>query len=108
MVLTTTPVQSTQKQARLTKTALVDAIAERSGSSKAQAKRILDAMLDVISESLEKEVKVSITGFGSFESRWYKARKGVNPRTRERITIPASRRPVFVPGASLKRAVKGE
>ena len=108
MVLTATPVKPTQTKTRLTKTALVNAVADRTGQSKAQAKRIVDATLQVIQESLEKEVKVSITGFGTFESRWYKSRNGVNPRTGERITIPKSKRPVFVPGAKLKRAVKGE
>jgi DNA-binding protein HU-beta len=111
MVLTATPVKTSpqnQKPARLTKTALIDEVADRLGTSKAEVKRILQAMLDVISENLENDVKVNITGFGSFESRLYKSRKGVNPQTGERITIPATKRPVFTPGAALKRAVKGE
>lgn len=111
MVLTATPVKTSsqeQKPARLTKTALIDEVAAKLDVSKAEVKRILQAMLDVISESLANDVKVNITGFGSFESRLYKPRNGVNPQNGERITIPATKRPVFTAGASLKRAVKGE
>lgn len=93
---------------RLTKTDLVDKIADEADISKAESKRVLDAMLDVITDALSEEKKVTLTGFGTFEVRHVKARQGVNPRTKERIQIPASKRPVFKAGAVLKRSVNGE
>lgn len=109
MVLTATLTPTkTRTEDRLTKTTLVAAVAEKAGISKTEAKRVLDTMLAIISESLAKDVKVSITGFGSFETRTSKARNGVNPRTGEKIVIPATKRPVFTAGAPLKRAVKGD
>ncbi len=93
---------------RLTKTDLVSAVAEKAGVTKADAKRTVDAMLDIITEALSTDKKVSLTGFGTFEAREVKERTGVNPRTRERIVIPATKRPAFTAGAVLKRAVKNE
>jgi DNA-binding protein HU-beta len=49
---------------------------------------------------------VVLTGFGTFEVREAKERMGVNPRTKERVTIPATKRPAFSAGAELKKAVK--
>lgn len=97
---------SNKTQTRLTKTTLVEEIADREDISKAQAKRVLDAMLDVITEALSREEKVTITGFGTFDISHIKARWGVNPQTRERMWIPATVRPTFRAGATLKRAVK--
>lgn len=109
MVLTATaPKTTVSTTPKMNKSELVAQVAERLGTSKAHAKRVIDAMLDVVIESLANDVKITLTGFGSFESRTYKARNGVNPRTGEKITIPATRRPVFVAGAPLKRAIKSE
>lgn len=110
MVLTATPVTPTKTKTsnRLTKAALIDQVAERLGITKVHAKKLVQAMLDVVTEALAADKKVNITGFGSFETRQYKARQGVNPQTGARITIPSTKRAVFTPGASLKRAVKGE
>ena len=91
---------------RLTKTDLVDRVADKAETSKAEAKRVLDAMLDVVTESLSSGDNVTLTGFGTFEVRDVKARTGVNPRTKERIQIPASKRAAFKPGAVLKRSVE--
>lgn len=107
MVITATPTKSHASE-RITKTALIDQVSERLGTTKVQTKLIVDAMLEVISESLANQVKVNITGFGSFESKLYKARNGVNPRTGEKLQIPATYRPTFTAGSSLKRAIKGE
>jgi DNA-binding protein HU-beta len=105
MVLTATRPATAE---RLTKTDMVDLVAERLDATKAETKRILDAMLEVIIEAVANDVKVNITGFGSFESKLYKARNGVNPRTGEKLLIPATKRPTFTACASLKRAVKGD
>lgn len=92
--------------ATVTKADLTDAIAEKAGLSKVQAKAALDAMTEAISDHLTRGDKVTLTGFGSFEVRERKARTGVKPGTSERIEIPASKAPAFKAGAVLKNAVK--
>lgn len=107
MVLTATaPSKVAQSQQRLTKTTVIEEVAARLGTSKAQTKRVLEAMLTIITESLENDVKITLTGFGSFETRTYKARQGRHPQTGSVITIPTTKRAVFSAGAALKRAIK--
>ncbi len=91
---------------RITKTDLVAAVAEKAGVTKTTAKSAVDAMIEVITEAMTSGTKVSLTGFGTFESREAKERSGVNPRTGEKIVIPATKRPAFSAGAVLKRVVK--
>lgn len=95
------------KANRLTKSDLIAQVAAEVGISKSQAKVIVDAMLDILTENIQNGVKVNLTGFGSFEVRETKSRNGVNPRTLEKITIPASKRVAFKAGSSLKRAIEG-
>jgi DNA-binding protein HU-beta len=92
---------------RITKSDLVALVAERLGIPKTHAKKVIDAMVDVMIENISHGVKVNLTGFGAFELRESKARYGINPRTLERIKIPAARRPAFRAGAALKRAIDG-
>ncbi|MBM7556006.1 DNA-binding protein HU-beta [Halanaerobacter jeridensis] len=97
----------------ITKTDLVDQIADKTGQTKKDTKETLDAMLDVISEDLEAEAKksederakIQLIGFGSFEVRDRSARKGRNPQTGEEIQIPARTVPAFKAGKSLKEKV---
>jgi DNA-binding protein HU-beta len=93
------------------KSDFVDALAGKLGVSKEKANENLNAMLDLIQETLkglpEKE-KLTLTGFGTFEVRTRAARKGVNIRTGKPIDIPAGKRPVFTAGAVLKEAITGE
>ncbi|PJF39764.1 MAG: integration host factor [Phototrophicales bacterium] len=106
VAIATTPAPRTKKKAnRLTKSELIARVAAEVGISKTQAKVIVDAMLDILSENIAKGVKVNLTGFGAFELRESKARAGVNPRTLERIQIPAKKRVSFKAGATLKRAI---
>lgn len=93
------------KNDRVTKSDMIDRVAEKSGSTKADAKRALDAMLDVVQGTLSKGDKITLTGFGTFEVRHTKARKGVNPQTGAKIDIAAKKRPAFKAGAVLKKAV---
>lgn len=95
----------TPTKTRVTKAGLIDMIAAKADISKAEAKRVLDAVIDTISESLAKGDAVTLTGFGTFETRKYKARNGVNPQTGKKIKIPATKRPAFRAGALLKRQV---
>jgi nucleoid DNA-binding protein len=81
-------------------------LAERMGVTKKQGVEWVDAFVDVVTKTLQKGGKVNITGFGIFKVSDRKAREGINPRTGEKIHIPASKKPRFTPGKLLKEAVK--
>lgn len=89
------------------KTDFIKAVAEKTGISQKETKMVIDAALDVITDVLAKGEKVTLTGFGTFEVRSRQAREGVNPQTREKIHIPATRTPGFSASSTLKDAVKG-
>lgn len=90
----------------MNKSELVAKIAEKSGLSKADSTRSLDALLESVQEALVSGEKVQLVGFGTFETRERKEREGRNPRNpEEKIKIPASTAPVFKAGKSLKEAV---
>jgi len=89
----------------MNKSELVDAVAENADLSKAAAGRAVDAMVDVISDTLRKGDQVTLVGFGTFLTRQREAREGRNPRTNEKIHIKASRVPSFKAGKALKDAV---
>lgn len=92
----------------LTKAEFVDRLASdgRIGSKK-QAADAVEAILDGIADALSNGEAVNFTGFGKFSVSERSARQGVNPRTRERITIAGGRVPKFSAGAALKSRVKG-
>ena len=89
----------------MNKTELRDAVAEAADLSAAQADRALNAVLDSITSSLASGEKVTLPGFGTFETRDRAARQGRNPQTGETIDIAASTTPSFKAGAQLKQAV---
>lgn len=86
---------------------LRSAVAERAGLSNADADTALDAVLESISDALAKGEKVSIPGFGTFETRQRAARTGRNPQTGAALEIAASTSAAFKPGSELKRRVSG-
>ena len=90
------------------KTRFIAEVAERSGVSKKDARRVVESMLEVISESLREGEKVVLTGDGTFEVRERQERQGVNPKTREPMRIPATKTPGFSASNSLKSAVRGD
>ncbi|GAB4118434.1 MAG: HU family DNA-binding protein [Roseiflexaceae bacterium] len=90
------------------KTDFIKAVAEKTGVSQKETKLVIDAALQVIEEALKSGQKVTLTGFGTFEVRERQARDGVNPQTREKIKIPATKTPGFSASSTLKDAVKGE
>lgn len=89
----------------MNKTELVSAMAERLGASKKYSEEALTVALDLITEALAEGEKVQLVGFGSFEVRERAPRIGRNPRTKEEVTIPASKAVQFKSGKVLKRAV---
>jgi DNA-binding protein HU-beta len=89
------------------KTDFIKAVAERTNVSQKETKQVIDAALEVITESLKRGEKVTLTGFGTFEVRQRQAREGVNPQTREKMQIAATKTPGFSASSTLKDAVKG-
>lgn len=89
----------------MNKAELINAAAEKAGLSKKDTESALNAALDVIAAALADNDKIQLVGFGSFEVKSRAARIGRNPKTKEEITIPASKVPVFKPGKALKDAV---
>ena len=91
----------------MTKADFIDRVSSKSGLSKRDATKAVDAFLDSVTDALKSGEAVSFTGFGKFSAQQRKERQGVNPRTGQRVTIPAARVPKFSAGSALKQAVKG-
>ena len=89
----------------MTKSDLVDVIAGKAKISKAAALLALDALTEAITGALKKGDKVTLIGFGTFDVAKRAARTGVNPRTREKIKIKASKAPRFKAGKAFKAVV---
>ncbi|HHY21990.1 MAG TPA: HU family DNA-binding protein [Bacilli bacterium] len=90
----------------MNKTDLIAAVSERTELTKKDAGNAVNAVFELISETLASGDSVQLIGFGNFEVRDRAARKGRNPQTGEEINIPASKTPAFKPGKQLKEAVK--
>lgn len=84
---------------------LVKNISQKTGASQKQVAEFMDAFVESIEESLAKKEKVQLVGFGTFMTRERESREGRNPRTGEKMKIPASTVPVFKPGKGLKDKV---
>lgn len=85
---------------------LTQAVAEKTGLSKTDARKALVATIDTITAAVCKGTKVRLVGFGTFEQVRRKARTGYNPKTRQPIKIGASKLPKFRPGRAFKDVVK--
>ena len=89
----------------MNKIELITAVAEKSGMTKKDAEKALSAVVETLTEALAKGEKVTLVGFGSFETKTREARIGRNPKTKEAIEIPATTVPTFKAGTALKNAV---
>ena len=89
----------------MSKTELVEFVAAEAGVSKAEAGRVLDAVLAGIQKGLKKDGKVALVGFGTFSSKKRAAREGINPLTKQPMKIPAKTVVSFKAGAKLKDSV---
>ena len=89
----------------MNKTELIAAVAEKTGLTKKDAERVINATFEAVTASLVKGDKVAVSGFGGFEVKAREARVGRNPRTKETIQIPATRLPAFKAAKALKDAV---
>ena len=89
----------------MNKAELIDAVAKQSELSKIQAQKCVDAVFDVIEVALKKGDDVRLVGFGTFSVAKRAATEGRNPRTGDKIKIPARKQPKFRAGKELKDAV---
>lgn len=89
----------------MNKNDLVAEVAADAGLSKADATKAVDAVFDAITASLKNGAEVRLVGFGTFSVTNRRASEGRNPRTGEKIMIPASKLPKFRAGKGLKDAV---
>jgi DNA-binding protein HU-beta len=90
----------------VTKADFIDLVARKADLSKRDATRAVDAFLEAVTETLQNGDAVSFTGFGKFSPQQRAARQGVNPRTGERVQIPAATVPKFSAGSQLKQALR--
>jgi DNA-binding protein HU-beta len=91
----------------LRKSDLISAVAEKcKGMTKKDCAVVVEAVFDSVKDALKKGEKVQLIGFGTFEVRERKERKGRNPRSKEEIIIPAMRTPGFKAGKALKEVVQ--
>ena len=89
----------------MNKTELIEEIAQRTDSSKGEAQRYVESFEEVIAGALRSGEEIQITGFGKFYVRQQKAREGVNPQTKEKMHIPASKVRAFSAGKGLKEVL---
>ncbi|MDO5395585.1 MAG: HU family DNA-binding protein [Bacteroidales bacterium] len=90
----------------MNKTELINAVAEKGGLTKVDAKKAVEAAVAAVTEALAKGEKVSLIGFGTFSVAEKGERTGINPRTKETIKIAARKSVKFKQGAELADAVK--
>jgi DNA-binding protein HU-beta len=87
---------------------LIERVADATGEAKSRVGDVLDAAIKAVQTAVQEGEKVTIPGFGSFESRRRAERTGRNPRTGESMRIPATTIPVFKAGQVFKDLVRGK
>lgn len=92
----------------MNKAELIKAVADKTGLEKKAADSAVNAVFEVITETMAAGDKVQLIGFGSFEVQEKAEKPGRNPRTGETVTIPACKAPKFKAGAALKTVVNGK
>lgn len=90
----------------MNKVELISAVANKTGLKKKEAEAAVNAVFTSITEALAADEKVQVVGFGTFKVKTKESREGRNPKTGEKITIAASKSPVFTAGKALKEEIK--
>jgi DNA-binding protein HU-beta len=90
----------------MNKAELIGAVAEKAGITKKEADKVVAATIEAIKDALKAGDKVQLVGFGTFEVKARAERQGINPRTKEAITIAAAKVPGFKAGKALKDEIK--
>jgi DNA-binding protein HU-beta len=88
------------------KTELIQKMADEAGGSKSDAQKYFEAFTNVVEQELKSGQQVQITGFGKFYVQEREAREGINPQTKQKMNIAASKVPKFTAGNALKDAIK--
>ena len=89
----------------MTKAEFIAAVAAKSDMTKKDTEKAVSAVIDTITDTLAKGEKIQLVGFGTFEVRERAARDGINPQTKKKIKISATKVPAFKAGSALKEAV---
>ncbi len=89
----------------MNKAELTEEVSGKTGLSKKETQNMIDAMTEIIGDTLSRGEKVTLVGFGTFRVATRKARRGVNPQTGESIQIPAKKVPKFTSGKGLRDKV---
>lgn len=89
----------------MTKAELVEEVARVSDLTKKHSESIVNTVFDSIIEALQKNEKIELRGFGSFRIRQRRSRQGRNPKTGDKVDVPAKRIPYFKPGKELKELI---
>lgn len=89
----------------MNKKELVEAVAKANELTKKDSEKIIDSVFESITQAMQSGEKVMVSGFGTFEVRARAARKGIAPKTKQPIDIPASNAPVFKASKALKEAM---
>lgn len=89
----------------MNKAELAEEVSGKTGLTKKVTQNVIDTVIKAIGDTLSRGEKVTLVGFGTFQVASRKARRGVNPRTRESINIPAKKVSKFVPGKILKEKI---
>lgn len=89
----------------MTKMDIVESIFEKFGYSKKDVSEVVDAVFETIKETLERNEKIKVSGFGNFSVRQKRARRGRNPQTGEEITIEPRKVMTFKASQILKKAI---
>jgi integration host factor subunit beta len=91
----------------MTKSELIEAVAQRSNITKSRAELVVNCVFDAMTAALERGEGIEIRGYGSFTVRHYHAYDGRNPRTGKAVSVPEKRLPFFKVGKELKALVNG-
>jgi len=90
----------------MNKADVTEEVANQTGLTKKTSRKAVDAVISAITDSLAREERVTLVGFGTFQVMERKARTGRNPQTGQSIQVPAKKVPKFKPGKGLKERVK--
>ncbi|MDF2699278.1 MAG: hup [Haloplasmataceae bacterium] len=90
----------------MNKSQLINVVAEKTEMKKKEVELIVDTMINTIYDSLKSDDKVTISGFGTFETKHRQERSGVNPKTGEKIIVSEAILPIFKAGKTFKEEVK--
>jgi integration host factor subunit beta len=101
-------VEDDEVRGGMTKAELVEEVSEKTGLPKKQAEIVVNTVFESIVETLKTGEKIELRGFGSFRIRQRDSRMGRNPKTGEKVDVPAKRIPYFKPGKELRELLNQE